>query len=186
MHALDSGRLAPCAASVSMACEPDASTPIGLAGGAPRRHASNLAVDEFDYTGRRFCHGAVLLWLLVKKVQCLADHGLNSLALAGGKPRDAVLVGRIVHEHVESLVETSDQIAQLIGTHIGGCHRAGFRSRSSLAKSRMMRCSARRRSSSHLTCAHSTLESWTSALAAFWIAVSARSYSAHSSAAMCR
>src|SRR5215831_18193802 len=84
MHALDSGRLAPCAASVSMACEPDASTPIGLAGGAPRRHASNLAVDEFDYTGRRFRHGAVLLWLLVKKVQCLADYGLNSLSLERG------------------------------------------------------------------------------------------------------
>src|SRR5262245_23810137 len=48
-------------------------------------------------------------------------------------------------------------------------HRAGFRSRSSLAKSRMMRWSARRRSSSHLTCIHSESDSWERALAAFSI-----------------
>src|SRR5262245_35197554 len=57
VHALDGGRLAPCTTSISVMCELDASIHIGLAGGAPRRHARDLAVDEFDHASRRSCHG---------------------------------------------------------------------------------------------------------------------------------
>ena len=57
MHALDVGWLASRSTSVGVMSEFDAPIRIGLAGGAPRRHSRDLAVDEFDHASRRFGHG---------------------------------------------------------------------------------------------------------------------------------
>jgi hypothetical protein len=37
--------------------ERDTATRVGLAGGAPHRHARNLAVDKLDHASWRFAHG---------------------------------------------------------------------------------------------------------------------------------